>query len=110
MLCAVVAAAPRRSGARLDPARTGRGQWGALAPIGVIGGSVPFVLFFEGLARASSPQAAFLHKTLVLWVALLAVVVLGERLQWGTGSRSGCCSSGRSGSSGARPTRRRAGG
>ncbi len=44
---------------------------------------MPFVLFFEGLARATSPQAAFLHKTLVLWVAILAVVFLGERLQWG---------------------------
>ena len=61
----------------------GRGQWGALAAIGVIGGSVPFVLFFEGLSSATSPQAAFLHKTLVLWVAVLAVVFLGERLQWG---------------------------
>ena len=51
--------------------------------IGIIGGSVPFVLFFEGLSRASSPQAAFIHKTLVLWVALLAIPFLGERLQWG---------------------------
>ena len=42
---------------------------------------MPFVLFFEGLARASSTQAAFLNKTLVLWVALLAVVILKERLQ-----------------------------
>ncbi|WP_395729274.1 DMT family transporter [Nakamurella sp.] len=55
-------------------------QWWGLVAVGVIGGSVPFVLFFEGLARASSTQAAFLNKTLVLWVALLAVVVLKERL------------------------------
>ena len=61
----------------------GRRQWLALAAIGVIGGSVPFVLFFEGLARATSPQAAFIHKTLVLWVALLALPLLKERLQWG---------------------------
>jgi drug/metabolite transporter (DMT)-like permease len=54
-----------------------------LGLVGVIGGSLPFVLFFEGLARASSPQAAFIHKTLVLWVAILAVPLLGERLQWG---------------------------
>lgn len=70
------------SGVRLTRPR-GPGQWGALAAIGLFGGSVPFVLFFEGLARASSPQAAFLHKTLVLWVAVLAVVFLTERLQWG---------------------------
>ena len=57
-------------------------QWAALLALGVIGGSVPFVLFFEGLARASSTQAAFIHKTLVIWVALLAVPLLRERLAW----------------------------
>jgi drug/metabolite transporter (DMT)-like permease len=50
-----------------------------------IGGSVPFVLFFEGLLRASSVHAAFLHKTLVLWVALLAVPLMRERLTWAHG-------------------------
>jgi drug/metabolite transporter (DMT)-like permease len=57
-------------------------QWLGLAAVGVVGGSVPFVLFFEGLARATSPQAAFLQKTLVVWVALLAVVFLRERVGW----------------------------
>ena len=80
-LLVVVVAAGRPYGARLTRPG-GAGQWTALAAVGVIGGSVPFVLFFEGLARSTSPQAAFVHKTLVLWVALLAVVVLGERLQW----------------------------
>jgi drug/metabolite transporter (DMT)-like permease len=53
-----------------------------LAAIAVVGGSVPFVLFFEGLAHAASgpAQAQFINKTLVIWVALLAVSVLGERL------------------------------
>jgi drug/metabolite transporter (DMT)-like permease len=51
-----------------------------LTAVAVIGGSVPFVLFFEGLAKASSTQAQFLHKTLVIWVAVLAVSLLGERL------------------------------
>ena len=50
--------------------------------IGVIGGSVPFVLFFSGLAIASAPTAAFIHKTLFIWVVLLAVPFLGERLGW----------------------------
>jgi drug/metabolite transporter (DMT)-like permease len=40
---------------------------------------VPFVLFFEGLARAEATQASFIQKTLVVWVALLAVPLLGER-------------------------------
>jgi drug/metabolite transporter (DMT)-like permease len=48
--------------------------------IACIGGSIPFVLFFEGLARASATQAAFIHKTLVVWVAILAVALLRERL------------------------------
>ncbi|HEX3265067.1 MAG TPA: DMT family transporter [Candidatus Limnocylindrales bacterium] len=55
-------------------------SWAALAVIGIIGGSVPFVLFFTGLAQASAPSAAFIHKTLFIWVALLAVPFLGERL------------------------------
>jgi drug/metabolite transporter (DMT)-like permease len=55
-------------------------QWLGLFFVGAVGGSVPFVLFFEGLSRASSTQAAFLHKTLVIWVALLAVLLLRERL------------------------------
>jgi drug/metabolite transporter (DMT)-like permease len=61
--------------------RTGK-QYAGLAAVAVVGGSVPFVLFFEGLARASSTHAAFVQKTLVVWVALLAVPLLGERLRW----------------------------
>jgi drug/metabolite transporter (DMT)-like permease len=51
----------------------------ALVGVGVIGGSVPFVLFFEGLARAEATQASFIQKTLVIWVAALAVPFLHER-------------------------------
>lgn len=54
----------------------------ALIVIAVLGGSVPFVLFFEGLAEASSAQAAAIHKTLLVWVALLALVFLRERIGW----------------------------
>jgi drug/metabolite transporter (DMT)-like permease len=52
-----------------------------LSAVAVVGGGVAFVLFFEGLARASSTQAAFVHKTLLIWVAMLAVPLLGERLR-----------------------------
>jgi drug/metabolite transporter (DMT)-like permease len=48
--------------------------------LGLIGGGIPFVLFFEGLARVDSGNAAFLHKTLFVWVAILAVIFLRERL------------------------------
>lgn len=60
--------------------RPARRVWPALLALGVIGGSVPFVLFFSGLAQATAPGAAVLHKTLFVWVALLAVVFLRERL------------------------------
>lgn len=51
------------------------------AVVALLGGSIPFVLFFEGLARADSVDAAFLHKTLIFWVALLAGPVLGEKVR-----------------------------
>lgn len=57
----------------------GRRRAGLLV-IAVIGGSVPFLLFFSGLAIATAPTAAFIHKTLFIWVALMAVPLLGERV------------------------------
>ncbi|MCX7621550.1 MAG: DMT family transporter [Acidimicrobiales bacterium] len=57
-------------------------RWVRASSIAIIGGSVPFVLFFEGLARASAKDAAFIHKTLVVWVAILAMVFLRERVGW----------------------------
>jgi len=78
----VLALSAGRGGASRLTLPRGRRQWVALGAIGVIGGSVPFLLFFEGLARASSAQSAFLHKTLVVWVALLAVPLLRERFTW----------------------------
>ncbi len=51
-----------------------------LVALGILGGSVPFVLFFTGLAEATAPAAAVIHKTLFVWVAILAVLFLGERL------------------------------
>lgn len=78
VLLAVVAAGGR-AGARLTRP-TARREWVGLGLVAVVGGSVPFVLFFEGLARASSAQSAVIHKTLLVWVALLAVPLLGEKL------------------------------
>jgi drug/metabolite transporter (DMT)-like permease len=56
-------------------------QWLGLCAAAIIGGSVAFALFFEGLARASSVQAAFLHKTLLIWVGILAVGFLHEKVK-----------------------------
>ena len=63
-----------------DPWRPARRSWLGLVALGVIGGSVPFVLFFTGLSQATAPAAAVIHKTLFVWVALLAAVFLRERL------------------------------
>ncbi len=62
------------------PMPAGVRTWSAMALVGVFGGGVAFLLFFSGLAMASAPSAAFIHKTLFVWVALLAVPFLGERL------------------------------
>lgn len=58
----------------------GAGRWLGVAYVGVIGGGMAFILFFEGLARTQATPAAFLHDGLVVWVALLAVPLLHERL------------------------------
>lgn len=81
MLLVGVVVAGRRGRLRTI-APIGRGQVAGLAAIAVVGGSVPFVLFFEGLSRVHSgaAQAQFINKTLVVWVALLAVVALRERV------------------------------
>jgi len=80
VLVALIAAmsASRRGAVLTRPSRPG--QWAGLAVVGVFGGAIAFVLFFEGLALASATDAAFLQKTLLVWVALLAVPLLGERL------------------------------
>jgi drug/metabolite transporter (DMT)-like permease len=52
----------------------------ALLALGVVGGSVPFILFFEGLSRGGAANAAFIQKTLFIWVGILAVPLLRERL------------------------------
>ena len=52
---------------------------GLLLSIGVIGGSLPFYLFFSALAQMPAINASLIHKSLVIWVALLAVPFLKER-------------------------------
>lgn len=59
--------------------RLGRRWWFGLGMLALIGGSLPFLLFFEGLSQTSAPSAALIHKSLFLWVALLAAALLGER-------------------------------
>lgn len=69
-------------GSRHELRRFTSRQWLGWIGLGLIGGGIPFLLFFQGLSMASAPSAALIHKTLFLWVALLAVPLLGERLGW----------------------------
>jgi drug/metabolite transporter (DMT)-like permease len=77
---AILIAAALAFGAARDMRRIERNSWPAVVLVGVVGGGIPFILFFVGLAQASAPSAAFIQKTLFVWVALLAVPFLGERL------------------------------
>lgn len=50
--------------------------------IGIIGGSIPFILYFTGLKQTSALNASLIHKTLFVWVAIMAVPILKEKLTW----------------------------
>jgi drug/metabolite transporter (DMT)-like permease len=80
ILLAVGSLAARRGVIRAPDRSVLRHHGAGLAAVAVIGGSLPFLLFFEGLSRATSDNAAFIHKTLVIWVALLAVILLKEKV------------------------------
>lgn len=54
--------------------------WRNLILVGIIGGSAPFLLFFQSLTMIPASQAAFIHKTLFLWIALLAYIFLKEKI------------------------------
>jgi drug/metabolite transporter (DMT)-like permease len=55
-------------------------EWIFLALIGLVGGSIPFLLFFKGLKITSSAEGSFIHKTMFLWVAILATLFLKEKI------------------------------
>lgn len=55
-------------------------QWGMLALIGLIGGSIPFLLFFWGLSLTSAINASFIQKLMFAFVSILSVVFLKEKL------------------------------
>lgn len=55
-------------------------DWGKLFAIGVIGGGLPFALFFTGLKEIPAINGALIHKTLFIWVALLAIIFLREKI------------------------------
>src|SRR4030043_802430 len=55
-------------------------NWLILTIIGLIGGSAPFLLFFKGLSLTSAANGAFIHKTMFIYVAILAGGFLREKI------------------------------
>ena len=55
-------------------------DWSVLAIIGLLGGSTPFLLFFKGLSLTTAANGAFIHKTMFIYVAILAGIFLKEKI------------------------------
>jgi drug/metabolite transporter (DMT)-like permease len=55
-------------------------QWGLILTIGLVGGSLPFLLFFQGLSLTNAAESSFIHKTMFIYVAVLALIFLKEKL------------------------------
>ena len=55
-------------------------QFVLLSLIGFIGGALPFYLFFTGLQYMPAINANLIQKTLFVWVTVLAVIFLKEKL------------------------------
>jgi len=51
-----------------------------LALIAIIGGAFAFLLFFDGLKLTTSGRAAFLQKTMPLYIIVLAFIFLKEKI------------------------------
>ena len=56
------------------------GQWRSLISIGIIGGGIPFILFFYGLSMTSAFNAGFIQKTLFVFASVFALVFLKEKI------------------------------
>ena len=50
-----------------------------LIGLGLIGGSIPFLLFFKGIQLANASVASFIHKAIFIPVIVLAFIFLREK-------------------------------
>jgi drug/metabolite transporter (DMT)-like permease len=57
-----------------------RKQFGQLMLIGLIGGSVPFLLFFYGLSIGMASISSFIFRSLFIFAAIVSVVMLKEKI------------------------------
>ena len=62
------------------PKRFKKVSWRLLLTIGFVGGGIAFLLFFSGLRLTTAGRAAFLHKTLPLYITLFAFLFLKEKI------------------------------
>ncbi|VVB65948.1 EamA-like transporter family protein [Candidatus Gugararchaeum adminiculabundum] len=54
-------------------------QWGTLALIGMIGGSIPFALFFWGLKLGGAEVSSFLYRSLFIFAGVFGYFILKEK-------------------------------
>ncbi len=59
-----------------------RSQLAKLSLITIVGGSVPFLMFFYGLSMLGGPAGSFLYRFLFVFAAIFAGVALKERLDY----------------------------
>ena len=63
-----------------------RVDWGRLVLIGLIGGAIPFLLFFHGLELAAKAggavTASFAYRTLFLFATVFGLLYLSEKFHW----------------------------
>ena len=60
-----------------------RKDYAKLFLVGLVGGSIPFLLFFRGLQLTSASQGSFIQKTMFVWAGILALIFLKEKLSKG---------------------------
>src|SRR3989338_1909 len=75
LLCVIIAVKDYKNLAQLT-----RKNWIQLVAIGLIGGSIPFLLFFKGLQMTAGTTSAFIHKTIFIYISIFAFLYLKERL------------------------------
>jgi drug/metabolite transporter (DMT)-like permease len=57
-------------------------DWRNLVILGLVGGSIPFLLFFRGIQIAGASAGSFFHKLLFIPVIIFAFLFLRERPSW----------------------------
>lgn len=56
-------------------------KWLLLLLVGLLGGFIPFILFFKGLSMTSAAQAGFIHKLMFIFIFIFAALWLKEKVK-----------------------------